>query len=135
MHCTRTPSLRLEIYQTKVKVRGYTIKVSPLSADATTAGRLLRLGFSGWTKADHLKASDGHARAAIRIEKLYSRLLDTAAVYTWGRHYQITDYRISGIASDEFSEKFKRILRRTTWALTQHKTLAVAHRRAAGKRK
>jgi hypothetical protein len=76
-----------------------------------------------------------HADAAVQQKKEWCRLADAAALETFGRPFRITDYRISGIACDAFSEPMKQALRFAAHACTHHQKASYAHAHAAGRRR
>jgi hypothetical protein len=54
---------------------------------------------------------------------------------TWGRKWQTSDYRVSGIGSNEFSEKMKTQLRKANTLFNGYDRVARAHKMASGKMK
>jgi hypothetical protein len=92
-------------YCTRERVRGWSVPVSPLFVP-----KLLKRRVS-WTRTERWALAAEYDRSAAHAEAIYSDLLDVAALATWGRKYRHTDYHISGIASDEFSDAFKNALR------------------------
>jgi len=124
------PPIDSPIYRDVAKLPRYNAKVSPLSAHGSDGGRLLAQRLPGWTKADHAAAAAAHEKLAVEMEKQWSVVANEAAQATWGRDYRITDYRISGIASDEFAKEHKDELRRLAQTLSAHKDAAHAHKAA-----
>lgn len=120
------------LYTTLHKMPRWTVKVSVFS-DGDVGAKIVRK-YSNLTKAEHIRLIKFHHFAAKRVQKLYSALLERAAQETWGRAWQFTDYRVSGIGSDEFSEPMKKVLRKTAWAITQHQHLSYVHQKAIGLR-
>ncbi len=119
-------------YTTPLKLRGYTGQTTALSTlTHGDAAKILRRTRPDWTKSDHRTLADGHALAAQASEQEWSDLVDQAAVATFGRPFQVTDYRISGIACEEFPEEVKDRLRTLAHAKTHHCHLAGAHAWAA----
>jgi hypothetical protein len=119
------------VYVDKIKYPKYNVAISPLSAHGSDTGKLLASRLPGWTKDDHEKAADAHEKEAERLTKEWGDTAEKAAKATWGRSYQMTDYRISGIASDEFADKFKDALRAAASGSSRHKDAAFAHKAAA----
>lgn len=124
------PSLDSPVYREATKLRGYNVKVTPLSAHGSDGGKLLAQRLSGWTKADHAAAAATHAKMAAEMEKGWAEAADAAAMKTWGRKFQMTDYRISGIGSDEFDQEMKEKLRHFAQSGSAHKDAANAHKMA-----
>lgn len=126
----QVPSLDSPVYREATKLRGYNVKVTPLSAHGSDGGKLLAQRLSGWTKADHAAAAATHAKMAAEMEKGWAEAADAAAMKTWGRKFQMTDYRISGIGSDEFDQETKEKLRHFAHSGSAHKDAAHAHKMA-----
>lgn len=125
------PPIDSPTYRDVAKLPKYNAKVSPLSAHGSDGGKLLAKRLLGWTKADHLAAAAEHERLAAEMEKQWGVEANKAAQAAWGRDYKASDYRISGIASDEFDAKHKDELRRLAHTGTAHKDAAHAHKMAA----
>jgi hypothetical protein len=125
------PPIDSPTYRDVAKLPKYNVKVSPLSAHGSDGGKLLAKRLPGWTRADHTAAALHHEEKAQEMQADHSRLLDVAARETWGRDFEPTDYRISGIGSDEFSAKHKDELRRLAHTSSAHKDAAHAHKAAA----
>ena len=129
----RRPSLRSAIYTRKQRVRGWTVPIN-VTWDPTAGGKMLKQRLVGWTKADHLKAAADALRKADAMGRQWNKVVNQAAHATWGRGYQIGDYQVSGIASNEFSTTFKDRLRKLAQDASALKSIAYAHQKAAGKR-
>jgi hypothetical protein len=125
------PPIDSPTYLDVAKLPKYNGKVSPLSAHGSDGGKLLAKRLPGWTRADHTAAALHHEEKAQEMQADHSRLLDVAARETWGRDFEPTDYKISGIGSDEFSAKHKEELRRLAHTSSAHKDAARAHKMAA----
>jgi hypothetical protein len=122
------PALTDPAYTTQVRLPKITAKVdATTSLGADVGAKVLRQTLPGWTKQDHAKAAKFHADAADRMSKEWSKVVNAAAQDAWGRDYQAGDYRISGIASDEFGDKFKDQLRKLVHDMSDHKWLSAAH--------
>lgn len=118
-----------EIYVQEFKIPKHSGKVTVLSASGPAGMILARSG--KWTKEEHLKIADIFGYIAVNVQDKYERTLDKASKETFGRPYQMTDYKISCIARDEYSEKRKDELRLLCKGITLYKTLASAHKDAA----
>lgn len=126
------PKITDDVYTRKEKPPRYNTPINPLSSgDASVRGKMLRQRLPGWTKAQHLAAAKHHTAQAARLEKEWTVTANAAAQETWGRAWQVTDYRISGIGSDEFSAKHKDTLRFAAHTTGDHKAAATAHEAAA----
>jgi len=101
------------VYHIRQKVAKISVPVSPTTSIAAgqTGAKLLKQRLTGWTKADHKKAVVKLEKMAKRAKADYARALDRAAQETWGRKWKPTDYKISCVGSDEFSESIKKKLR------------------------
>lgn len=127
--------LKNPIYRTPVKVRGYNGKPTVMSAHGKDAGDVLIALQPDVTRAEHAQQARGFEALSESLSDQYSRTLDEAAQATWGRLWRVTDYKVSGIGSDEFSEPFKEKLRFLAHGMSQAKTIAQAHGFAAKSRR
>ena len=119
-------------YHAKVRIRGYTNPVTVFQAVTNLdAARVLRRAYPAWGPDDHKALARQHETAAQNQTERWNQLVDEAANEVWGRDFQFCDYRISGIASDEFPEHLKDALRFCAHAASSHRALAKAHDRAA----
>lgn len=119
-------------YQERIKLRGYNCRVNVLMAtNDTDGGRVLKRLNPSWTKGDHKALAEQHAQLGKQMHNEWNALLDVAALQAFGRKYHITDYRISGIACEEFSDEHKDRLRYLAHASTHHRAVARAHASAA----
>jgi hypothetical protein len=92
--------------------------------------RALRMELPDWTRAQHERARAFHHAQYECLRVAYCALLDAAALLTWGRPYSaITDYKISGIASDAFPYSIKERLRSIAHGMTDHAAASAAHER------
>ena len=115
--------------------QGYTRRVCALSTVTAADGvALLRRFLPQATKAWHARQSELHHAQALAHRNAWGELVEEAATATFGRSYQITDYRVSGIACEEFSADHKERLRSHAHSEGKHHTLAVLHCMASGRR-
>lgn len=125
-------SLDHPAYLAARKLRGYRYPVIPTGACTNSdAGKILILNNPAWSKADHLELAVLHRKAADHSAACWTKIADAASMAAFGRPYEITDYKISAIARDEFSEEHKRLLRHHALAGSNHRLLACAHEAAA----
>lgn len=130
-------SLDHPAYTTPQKLRGYTGKngITPHQAtSARDAANVIIRNKPDWTKEDHQKLAAAHDKAADAHHKKWNEVANDAAQKTWNRPYKFGDYRVSGIASDEFPEEHKEKLRTHAHSAGKHEALAAAHRAAASSR-
>ena len=128
-------SLQTQSYQKRFKLRGYKGPVTVFQAvNFRDAANILILANPDWSKNDHAKLAETHAKQFNQHRIKWSEMANVAAMETFGRPYQITDYRISAIACDEFSMEMKEQLRTHAHASSKHLTLANAHAAAANSR-
>lgn len=132
---TLVRSLDHQAYRTPIRLAKYNGRVTVLQAQGQSDGaKVLRRVNPDWTRADHFALSVRHGQEAVRLNSEYSQLLDAAAMETFGRPFRVSDYKISAIGCEQFSEPAKEALRFSAHAATNHKTLSLAHRREAGRR-
>jgi len=129
------PSLDHPAYTTTVR-RGWHGNTRPVSAltvvTASDGKHLLRRFMPNVGKFEHRILAGRHMRASIEHCRQWSALVDAASMEVFGRNFLPTDYRISAIAREEFSEEHKQALRRHSYAEANHHQLAVLHYMAAG---
>ena len=115
------------IYTQEFKLPKYNGKVTVMNGPAS-----MILARSGkFDKMEHLKRADIFARAAENAEKMWSKTVEKASMETFDRPYEFSDYKVSGIARSEYSEKRKNQLRTLAHSMSIFKTLARAHADAA----
>lgn len=132
---TLVRSLDHQAYRTPIRLATYNCRVTVLRTHGQADGaKVLRRVNPKWTRADHFALAGRHAQESVRLKTEYSQLLDSAAMETFGRPFKFTDYQIAAIGCEQFSEPAKEALRFAALASTNHMTLSLAHRRAAGKR-
>jgi hypothetical protein len=118
----------LDAYSQKVKLKGYSDSINVFQAfTEKDAGKILSKTMPLLSPAEHELLSKTHKKQAETCMALWSETVEKAAQETYGRPYQITDYRVSGIASDDFSDEHKKLLRHYAHAETAHKHLMTAH--------
>ncbi len=122
-------------YTERVKLRGYNGPVTVFSAHGSDAGKVLRKLHPEMTREDHLSLAKKYLKRGYEMDRLYANLLNRAAKQTWGRAWQTTDYRVSGIGSNEFSAPMKKRLREAVTLMNAYSRAYRAHEYAAGKRK
>ena len=121
-------SLDHPAYHIQTHLRGYTGKSDVFMVHSDVdAARILRITGPNWTQIQHAELAAQHMRAAQKQAECYAKLLNDAALETFGRPYSILDYRISAIACDEFTQEKKTALRFAARSMTNHEKLARAH--------
>jgi len=124
------------VYGTKAKPRGYNVPVTVVGACSARDGANLLMRFNPqWTREDHTKLARAHEEAARLRQEFWDHEAESAAMDAFGRPYRITDYQISGIACDLFTESHKVALRDHLHSASKHRVLAVCHQAAATTRK
>lgn len=121
------PGIDHPVYNTPQKPRGYNSPVSPLTADYSTSGSMLRgrLPMSG---DEHRAAGDTHAQMAATMRADHSRLVSDAMSHLNGAD---PGPLISGIVSDKFPAGTKDRLRDLAQGASKHTSAAFAHYAAA----
>ena len=131
------PRLKLDnpVYTKKQRWPKFNVEISPSLAvslgSTAVGGRLLRQRLPNWTIADHRATAKRFRREAIRLKKEWSKEVNLAANETWGRGWKVSDYKVSGIGSSEFSQKRKTWLRELIKMANEFSDLALAHEAAA----
>jgi len=128
-----SPELDRQEYHALQRISGH--RRSVLSAVTASDGlKLLKRQLPALSRAEHLQLCHLHATAVIQHRDAWSNVADEAAMQTFGRAFCFTDYKISGIASDSFSETHKERLRHHCHCRSNHAVLTVYHYMAAGHR-
>lgn len=119
-------------YNTAVKLPKHNRAETPKSAvTAEDAAKILVRNNPAWTKEDHKKLAAAHEAARKEHDDAWGRVADEAAQKTWGRKFEATDYKVSGIGSSEFSDEHKELLRHHAHSASAHSKLTSAHTVAA----
>ena len=128
--------LALPEYATCVRIKGYNGKVSVYTAvNARDAANVLINISPGVNRSRHLELAAQHEALVIQHQLYYNKALDKAAQALFGRPWRITDFKVSCIGRDEFSEEHKAELRYHGYSATKHATLAYAHKAASTSRR
>jgi hypothetical protein len=116
------------VYHQTTKLRGWNCKTAALRChDAKIAARLIRRFGPTWTSQEHASIARYHTHRAEKLLAVYKRVLERAALHSLGRPWQFTDYKVSGVGRDEFSEAHKRVLRHCIHRSYEHEDMAEAH--------
>lgn len=119
-------------YIERVKVKGYTEKRNIFELHSPLEmGKVICSVMPNKSLMDHDSLAKMHIERYKTLQKEWSELVEKASMETFGRKYQITDYKVSGIACNEYSEDHKKELRRLSHAATAHQILSLAHEAAA----
>lgn len=130
------PSLDAAHYHEQVRLPRFNRPVCVLSAgNPADAAKLLRRLAQELSTSDHLQLAKAHAEAAEGLDAEWTLLADKAAKATFGRPFHFGDYRVSGIASDQFPDAMKTKLRFAAHASSNHKNASRAHWAAATRRR
>lgn len=120
------------VYHQGVKLRGYNCRVTVFQAATDRdAAKVLKRLKPDWSKSDHDFLAKDHASEAEFQRREWDRLLNEAAIATFGRPFQFHDYRISAIGREEFSEEYKQKICFAAHAATYHSLASRAHALAA----
>jgi hypothetical protein len=120
-------------YDNKIKLKGYSkegVTVCQCN-DSHDMAKILIKSNPKWSKKDHLELAKSHEAARSSNELKWDKTVNEASLAAFGKPYHITDYKVSGIARDEFSEDHKKTLRLHSHAAGLHSQLAKAHEIAA----
>lgn len=116
------------IYSELVKPRGYTVAVNIFGInDHKQAAKVLRAALPDMTSGQAQMLYHLHSTEVNNAQGLWSFVANKAAFEVWGRGWQVSDYRISGIGSDEFPDVYKELLRSAAHAQTKHDKLMGAY--------
>lgn len=119
-------------YTVALRLKGYPcpVTISQASTSSDAAKVLTRL-HPDWSQLEHIQLAESHFGQYKKLMQRWLEVLDQAAMQTFGRKYQISDYRISEIACEEFSDEHKAQLRTLIHTAQKHKVITDAHRAAA----
>lgn len=125
-------ALHLAAYDTAVKLRGYNGPITLFQAvNRTDSAQVLRRVAPNMGAQEHLRLSAAHEAQSQTLCKLWRTLVERAMQATFGRSYRVGDYKVSGVARDEFPDWYKGQLRFASQAGFNHSVLAQAHRKVA----
>jgi hypothetical protein len=120
-------SLENPALEKRVKLPRYNGQASVFTATSDRdAAKVLMKTMPDVTASEAAQRSKEHAAAAEKCKAEWSKQADDAAQATWGRKFAITDYKISGIGSDAFTDDAKDKLRELAHGEGKHKRLAGA---------
>ena len=121
-------------YTSRMRVRGWNGRQCAKYCHAPSVARaMLRKLAPEWGIAEHLKLAQYHEGRMRKLDAIWLAVVNRAALETFGRPWEIFDYRVCGIGSDAFAPCHKRVLRHCAYRATEHDALARAHRLAAKK--
>lgn len=116
------------VYAERVRMPKYNIRPSVMSAISERDGaKILRQVMPGLTRGEHKALAAIHEDMAKHCQQSWNGLLDLASLETFGRPFGSCDYRISGIARDEYPNARKEQLRTLAHGASCHKRAARAH--------
>ena len=95
--------------------------------DVSHARKMTRSTFPKFTKKDHMEASNFHMKVANKASKSWNKVINPAWMERFGRKYEATDYRVSGVADDRLPENIKNKLRLLAFLETSSTFAAKAH--------
>lgn len=126
------PSTNCAEYLERCKVRGYNGKVNVFTAaNFRDAAKLLHR--QPREPEQHQLLSKLHKQAAEMCSSMWGLVADQAALEVFGRPFRVSDYRISGIACEEFNDVLKDWLRHFSHEYSRHMDLSHAHAYAGSK--
>ena len=79
--------------------------------DSSSIKQAAKKLFPAMSIAEHKKLAEKYSQEMKAADEQYSKTLDTEFEKLFGRKYEASDYKISGIARDEFSDEVKNKLR------------------------
>lgn len=124
--------LNSPVYTTAVRLRGWNGLRTAKSVCTTSATvSVIRKLRPDLRKEDHCAIAKYHQARVEKLNKIWNLVVDRAAQESFGRPFQFGDYKICAIASDEFADRHKRVLRHCAYRATEHKHMVVAHVAAA----
>lgn len=95
--------------------------------------RILRRLLPDWTRDMHAQQACAMQRRADHYAKLWDREARAAALETFGRPWEFTDYKICAIGRDEFSDARKAKLRKYAYGRSDYLSARDMHARCAGR--
>jgi hypothetical protein len=114
------------LYNTPLKIRGHSRKIRGRDSDSRAAARVIAC-LTSICATEHADIAAYHRKRALRLNAIWSLVVKKAAIEAFGRPYRFQDYKISGIASDDFAEHHKRVLRHCSHRANEHDDVASAH--------
>lgn len=113
-------------YNTQTRIKGFagTVLSAPTIRDSAA---ILRKLAPGLTRAQHGALKIYHRARSEKLEKNWLVIANNAARATWDREWHFTDYKICAIGSEQFSERYKRLLRHCAYNAAKHGRASAAH--------
>lgn len=125
----KIPDINDPIYTKTQKFPKYNVAISPISAYSSADGaKILKSRLPGWTREDHLNAAAYHEEQSKKKDSDWGKTRDKAHKDTFGTEPSFTDYKVSGIGREEYSDKDKDKLRKLAGEASKHKSAAVVHK-------
>jgi hypothetical protein len=115
------------IYTQPTKRHGHYFGGRILALPRPHGAKELRKRLPLWSKQDHATEATLHAQAATACRTAWSRVANLAARDAWGRDFEATDYRISGIGSGQFAPKYRAALRTLAHRESMHNDASALH--------
>jgi len=120
------------VYCSETKLKNWNGLVSVKNCGCERmAARLLKRAMPELTKQQHSAFAAYHSNRAAKLLSIWNRVMDRAAIETFGRPWIFTDYKICAIGCEDFSATHKRVLRHCAYRRTEHSHLARVHERLA----
>ena len=123
----RMPWLSSPVYTTPIKIAKYNCKLTATTGHTDAGATIIKRLAPHWTKEDHKALAEHHMKRAIRLQSIWGKVSERAATQAFGRPFEITDYKITAVCRDEFSEAKKRVLRHCAYKRTKHLDLVRVH--------
>ena len=119
-------------YNTPVKFKNWNVRVTARYCPCERTSAKLIKKLTTLTKGEHAEASKYHASRKVKLQAIWTKVANRAAMEAFGRPWQFTDYIVSGVGRSEFSEVHKLVLRHCAHRSGEHGHLAAAHALLAG---
>ena len=121
--------MNLHRYQQQFKFRRIRgpVTVFHVGANNQMLRRMVRQMFPEFGAQEHRLAAAKFKDFEQRLQCLYEKALDDAAIETFGRKLNIGEFHVSGIGRAEFPDAKKNRLRRLTRLKSQCQDIARAH--------
>lgn len=116
-------------YNKTIRRKGRRTLVSSiqLSGENAALRAWWKIHYPNITRAQHIKFAKEFKALSEKLSKQWMNAADKASVKEFGKHWEIFDYKVSGIGRDDFSQTTKEKLRSITRKESDARSKYYAH--------
>jgi hypothetical protein len=115
-------------YTSRIKLPKWNCRTTALASHSDiTAAKIITKFRPELNQQSHLMIASYHLARSKKLFDIWNKVVNRAAQETFGRPWRIKDYKVSGIGSDDFAERHKRVLRHCIHRAYEHQDMSHAH--------